>query len=169
MPTGPTLTIGEVSRRSGVAASALRFYEEFGLLASQRGPGGARRYPRSVLRRIAVIQAAKAVGLELAEVKSALDRLPQGRVPTKADWERLSREWRRALDTRIEALERVRDGLTSCIGCGCLSLQSCRLFNHEDVLGRDGPGARRLGVGTTCQPRGVASGGDVRARAVSSR
>ena len=148
MPAEPTLTIGEVARRSGVAASALRFYEDVGLLTSQRAAGGARRYPRSVLRRIAVIQAAKAVGLELAEIRAALEALPQGRVPTKADWERLSRTWRAQLDRRIADLETVRDGLTACIGCGCLSLQSCRLFNRDDVLGADGAGPRRLGVGS---------------------
>jgi MerR family redox-sensitive transcriptional activator SoxR len=160
VPTELTLTIGEVSRRTGVAASALRFYEEIGLLESRRAAGGARRYPRSALRRIAVIQAAKAVGLELAEVKAALDSLPQGRVPTKADWDRLSRQWRHTLDARIADLQRVRDGLTSCIGCGCLSLQSCRLFNPEDALGSDGSGARRLGVG---------SGGEARPGSVAAR
>lgn len=148
MPHSASLTIGEVARRAGVATSALRFYEEIGLLASERGPGGARRYPRSVLRRVAVIQAAKAIGLPLAEIKATLDTLPDGRTPSKADWERLSRSWRGRLDERIAELERLRDGLTSCIGCGCLSLRSCRLFNPGDALGADGPGARRLRVGT---------------------
>jgi MerR family redox-sensitive transcriptional activator SoxR len=143
--TPPTLlTIGEVSRRSGVAASALRFYEDSGLLPSQRDSGGARRYPRTALRRIAVIQAAKAVGMPLADIKLALDRLPNGRTPTKADWDQLSRSWRARLDERIEELQRLRDGLTSCIGCGCLSLRSCTLFNPADALAADGPGARRL-------------------------
>ena len=141
------LSIGEVSRRSGVAASALRFYEDAGLLTSVRGAGGARRYPRAALRRVAVIQAAKAVGLPLAELKAALDTLPAGRTPTKADWERLSRTWRSRLDERIGELERLRDGLTSCIGCGCLSLRSCALLNPADALGATGPGARRLSPG----------------------
>lgn len=138
------LTIGEVSRRSGVAPSALRFYEDEGLLTSVRGPGGMRHYPRVALRRVAVIQAAKAVGLSLADVKTALQALPDERTPTKADWERLSRSWRRRLDARIGELERLRDELTSCIGCGCLSLRSCALFNRDDELGQDGPGPRRL-------------------------
>ena len=138
------LTIGEVSRRSGVAASALRFYEDAGLLTSTRAPGGVRSYPRSALRRVAVIQAAKAIGMPLAELKVALDALPDGRTPTKADWERLSRTWRRRLDERIEELQRLRDGLTSCIGCGCLSLRSCALLNPADALGARGPGPQRL-------------------------
>jgi MerR family transcriptional regulator, redox-sensitive transcriptional activator SoxR len=138
------LTIGEVSRRSGVAASALRFYEDAGLLQSNRAPGGARQYPRTVLRRIAVIQAAKAVGMPLADLRQAMAALPNQRTPTKADWERLSRSWRARLDERIEELQRVRDGLTSCIGCGCLSLRSCALFNPADALAAQGAGARRL-------------------------
>jgi len=142
--TGARLTIGEVSRRSGVAASALRFYEDAGLLQSERAVGGARHYPRSALRRVAVIQAAKAVGMPLADLKKAMDALPDGRTPTKADWERLSRSWRARLDERIAELERLRDGLTSCIGCGCLSLRSCALFNPADALAGQGPGARRL-------------------------
>jgi len=138
------LTIGEVARRSGVAASALRFYEDTGLLQSERAAGGARCYPRSALRRIAVIQAAKAVGMPLADLKQAMDALPNRRTPTKADWERLSRAWRARLDERIDELQRLRDGLTSCIGCGCLSLRSCALFNPGDELSAQGPGARRL-------------------------
>ena len=144
MPTATLLTIGEVARRSGVAASALRFYEQAGLLQSQRGPGGARRYPRAALRRVAVIQAAKAVGMPLADLKTAFDALPDRRTPTKADWERLSRSWRARLDERIAELQQLRDGLTTCIGCGCLSLRSCSLLNPQDTLGADGPGARRL-------------------------
>lgn len=159
------LTIGEVSRRSGVAASALRFYEDAGLLASARGPGGSRRYPRGVLRRIAVIQAAKAVGLPLADIRDALDALPSGRTPTKADWERLSRAWRSRLDERIAELQRLRDGLSSCIGCGCLSLQSCRLFNPDDTLAADGPGARRLSSGRPVPRDGAAVAASYRRRA----
>lgn len=147
MVAAAQLTIGEVSRRSGVAASALRFYEDAGLLTSTRGSGGARSYPRSALRRVAVIQAAKAVGMPLADLKAALDALPAGRTPTKADWARLSRLWRSRLDQRIDELQRLRDGLTSCIGCGCLSLRSCALLNPADALGNDGPGARRLTPG----------------------
>ena len=142
--TDVLLTIGEVSRRSGVAASALRFYEDAGLLQSVRAVGGSRQYHRSALRRVAVIQAAKAVGMPLADLKRAMDELPDGRTPTKADWERLSRSWRSRLDERIEELQRLRDGLTSCIGCGCLSLRSCALFNPDDALAAQGPGARRL-------------------------
>src|SRR5205085_12299544 len=122
-----------------------RFYEAAGLLTSSRASSGARCYPRSALRRIAVIQAAKAIGMPLADVKAAFDALPNGRTPTKADWERLSRTWRARLDERIHELQRLRDGLTSCIGCGCLSLRSCALFNPSDALGADGSGARRLG------------------------
>ena len=144
MSSKALLSIGEVSRRSGVAASALRFYEDAGLVTSTRGPGGARSYPRSVLRRVAVIQAAKAVGMSLADVRSALDALPSGRTPTKADWARLSRVWRDRLDARIQELQHLRDGLTSCIGCGCLSLRSCALFNPADTLAASGPGPQRL-------------------------
>ena len=138
------LSIGEVSRRSGVAASALRFYEDAGLLRSERVAGGARHYPRTALRRVAVIQAAKAVGMPLADLKAAMDALPDQRTPTKADWEKLSRSWRERLDERIAELEKLRDDLTSCIGCGCLSLRSCALYNPQDTLAAQGPGARRL-------------------------
>jgi MerR family redox-sensitive transcriptional activator SoxR len=144
MVSEPLLSIGEVSRRSGVAPSALRFYEDAGLLSSVRADGGTRHYPRAMLRRVAVIQAAKAVGLSLADVRAALQALPDERTPTKADWERLSRTWRARLDERIGELQQLRDELTSCIGCGCLSLRSCALFNRGDELGRDGPGPRRL-------------------------
>ena len=147
MKADSLLTIGEVSRRSGVAPSALRFYEDEGLLTSVRAEGGARRYPRAALRRVAVIQAAKAVGMSLADVRTALDALPDGRTPTKADWERLSRTWRARLDERISELEQLRDDLTSCIGCGCLSLRTCALFNTGDELAAQGPGPRRLSRG----------------------
>ena len=138
------LTIGELSARSGVAPSALRYYEEQGLIASSRTSGGARRYPRSVLRRLAVIRAARNVGLSLPEVRSALESLPPGRPPTTADWARLSEGWRDRLDEQIAALSRLRDGLTSCIGCGCLSLERCALSNPGDVAAREGSGARWL-------------------------
>jgi MerR family redox-sensitive transcriptional activator SoxR len=138
------LAIGEVARRSGMAPSALRYYEDLGLVAATRTAGGARRYPRSVLRRLAVIRAARNVGLSLPEVREALETLPPDRPPTTTDWARLSGEWRDRLDEQIAALTRLRDGLTSCIGCGCLSLVRCALSNPGDVAGRDGPGARWL-------------------------
>jgi MerR family redox-sensitive transcriptional activator SoxR len=138
------LTIGEVAERANVAASALRFYEREGLVSSVRSEGGQRRYHREVLRRVAFVRAAQRVGLRLDEVKAALGSLPDGRSPTAADWRRLSRQWRPVLDRRIAELERVRDGLDSCIGCGCLSLKVCRLLNPDDVAAAEGPGARWL-------------------------
>ena len=138
------LPIGEVSRRSGIASSALRFYESRGLITSVRSAGGQRRYPRSVLRRLAFIRAARNVGLTLDEIADALAALPAGRPPTRADWARLSRSWRARLDEQIDGLLALRDGLTSCIGCGCLSLRHCALANPGDVAGRAGPGARYL-------------------------
>jgi MerR family transcriptional regulator, redox-sensitive transcriptional activator SoxR len=136
------LTIGEVSRRSGVASSALRFYEERGLLASERAGSGHRRYPRAVLRRIAFIVFAQRVGLTLDEIGTELARLPPDRAPTRRDWSRLSGTWTSRIDDRIAELERLRAGLTECIGCGCLSLERCRLANPEDRAGRHGPGPR---------------------------
>ncbi len=138
------LSIGEVARRSGVAASALRYYESIGLISSTRGAGGRRYYERGVLRRVAFIRAAQHVGLSLEEVSAALATLPAGRTPTKADWVRLSRQWRHRLEEQIAALEALRDGLTGCIGCGCLSLRSCSLYNPQDRDASAGPGARRL-------------------------
>jgi MerR family redox-sensitive transcriptional activator SoxR len=138
------LAIGEVSARSGMAASALRYYEDQGLITSSRSPGGARRYPRSVLRRLAVIRAARNVGLPLPEIRAALGTLPPGRPPTAADWARLSQGWRDRLDEQIAALSRLRDGLSSCIGCGCLSLERCALSNPGDVAALEGAGARWL-------------------------
>lgn len=142
--TGDLLTIGEVAARSGFATSALRFYEREGLVASVRSEGGQRRYDRSVLRRLAFIRAARNIGLTLEEISGALDRLPDARTPTRTDWTRMSRAWRGRIDEQIAALERLRDGLDSCIGCGCLSLQRCRLSNPDDVAGEAGPGARYL-------------------------
>jgi len=136
------LTIGEVSRRSGVAASALRFYEERGLIASERAGSGHRRYPRPVLRRIAFIVFAQRVGLSLEEIGSELSKLPVGRVPARRDWSRLSRRWSARIDERIAELERLKAGLTECIGCGCLSLARCRLANPEDRAAQSGPGPR---------------------------
>jgi MerR family redox-sensitive transcriptional activator SoxR len=138
------LAIGEVAGRSGMAQSALRYYEQQGLITATRTPGGARRYPRSVLRRLAIIRAARNVGLSLPEIRSALDTLPPGRPPAASDWARLSEGWRDRLDEQIAALTQLRDGLTSCIGCGCLSLGRCALSNPGDVAGADGSGARWL-------------------------
>lgn len=136
------LTIGEVSRRSGVASSALRFYEERGLIASERLGPSHRRYPRPVLRRIAFIVFAQRVGLSLDEIGAELASLPADRAPTRRDWSRLSQGWRERIDERIAELERLRVGLTDCIGCGCLSLDRCKLSNPNDRAGRIGPGPR---------------------------
>jgi MerR family redox-sensitive transcriptional activator SoxR len=136
------LTIGEVSRRSGVAASALRFYEERGLITSERAGSGHRRYPRPVLRRIAFIVFAQRIGLTLEEIGAELAKLPPQRVPTRRDWNLLSKRWSERIDDRIAELERLKAGLGECIGCGCLSLDRCRLANPEDRAGRGGPGPR---------------------------
>jgi MerR family redox-sensitive transcriptional activator SoxR len=136
------LTIGEVSRRSGVASSALRFYESRGLIESDRSGSGHRRYPRPVLRRIAFIVFAQRVGLTLEEIGEELARLPENRAPTKRDWSRLSSRWSRRIDARIAELERLKVGLTECIGCGCLSLERCKLANPGDRVSSLGPGPR---------------------------
>lgn len=138
------LAIGEVAQRANVAASTLRFYEREGLIASVRSEGGQRRYHREVLRRVAFVRAAQRVGLSLEEIKAALAALPGNRTPTTSDWRRLSRTWRPLLDRRIAELQRVRNGLDSCIGCGCLSLRICHLLNPNDVAAQEGPGARWL-------------------------
>ena len=138
------LTIGQLAERSGVATSALRFYESEGLIHAQRTTGNQRRYPRVELRRVAFIRAAQQFGLSLEEIQAALGALPQERTPTKADWERLSRTWRTRIDDQIQALEDLRDKLTSCIGCGCLSLRRCALSNPRDVVAAQGPGAYYL-------------------------
>ncbi|HSA52799.1 MAG TPA: redox-sensitive transcriptional activator SoxR [Yinghuangia sp.] len=138
------LTVSEVVHRSGFAASALRFYEREGLIDAQRTGGGQRRYERQVLRRLAFIRAARHVGLTLDEVRQALAMLPQARTPTKGDWARISRSWRARLDAEIAALTTLRDGLDSCIGCGCLSLRSCAISNPGDAAARYGAGARML-------------------------
>lgn len=135
------LTVSEIARRSGFAPSALRYYERAGLIRAHRTEGGQRRYRRIVLRRLAFIRAARHVGLSLDEVREALARLPESRTPTRADWARLSGSWRRRLDAEIEALLALRDRLTSCIGCGCLSLKRCAISNPDDVAARSGPGA----------------------------
>ena len=136
------LTIGEVARRSGVASSALRFYEDRGLIRSERAGSGHRRYPRAALRRIAFIVFAQRVGLTLDEIGAELAKLPPDRAPTRRDWSRLSSGWSARIDERIAELERLRAGLTECIGCGCLSLERCKLANPEDRAARNGPGAR---------------------------
>lgn len=138
------LTVSEVARRSGFAASALRFYEREGLIEASRTAGNQRRYQRTVLRRLAFIRAARNVGLTLDEVSAALATLPEGRTPTRADWTRLSRLWRQRLDEQIAALVRLRDGLDSCIGCGCLSLKRCAMSNPDDAAAARGPGASFL-------------------------
>ena len=139
-----TLSIGELSARSGVAPSALRYYERLGLIRAGRSGGNQRRYERAELRRVAFIRIAAQIGIPLDEIKEALDRLPDRRTPTPADWARLSARWRERLDERIRLLEGLRDRLTGCIGCGCLSLRTCTLANPDDVLGRRGPGPRYL-------------------------
>jgi MerR family redox-sensitive transcriptional activator SoxR len=139
---GGVLTIGEVAARSGVATSALRFYEQQGLIASERTDSGHRRYPRHVLRRVAFIVFAQKVGLSLEEIRAALARLPHNRAPDRADWARLSGSWTARIDERIAELERLRAGLTECIGCGCLSLDRCQFANPGDRAARRGAGPR---------------------------
>ncbi|HVK27808.1 MAG TPA: redox-sensitive transcriptional activator SoxR [Nocardioides sp.] len=138
------LAPGDVARRAGVAVSALHFYEREGLITSVRTVGNQRRYHRDVLRRIAFVRVSQGVGISLADIRSALATLPEGRTPTKADWARLSRSWRTTLDERIARLEKLRDTLDDCIGCGCLSMQSCRLANPGDALSEYGDGPVRL-------------------------
>lgn len=146
MDTHDVLTISQVVERSGFAASALRYYESQGLIQATRSVGGQRRYERSVLRRLAFIRAAGNVGLTLEEIRGELGRLPRGRTPTRADWQRITRHWRSRLDEQIAALERLRDGLDSCIGCGCLSLKRCAISNPRDIAAGsvDAPGAAYL-------------------------
>jgi MerR family transcriptional regulator, redox-sensitive transcriptional activator SoxR len=138
------LTIGELSARSGVATSALRFYEAQGLISASRTDGNQRRYRRSVLRRVALVRAGRAAGIPLERIRAALDTLPEARTPTRRDWERLSRLWRDDLDRQISALEVIRDRLTTCIGCGCLSIDACGLLNPDDEAAGRGPGAHYL-------------------------
>lgn len=136
------LTIGALSERTGVAPSALRYYEVEGLIASTRTAGGQRRYRRDTIRRVSFVRIAQQVGLSLDEIREALSSVPLGRTPDRRDWERLSASWRPRLDARIAMLERLRDRLDGCIGCGCLSLAVCRLANPGDVAGESGPGPR---------------------------
>jgi len=142
------VTIGELSQRSGVSQSALRFYERQGLIHAERTDGNQRRYISSTLRRVALIQAGKAAGVPLERIREALDTLPSGRQPTKRDWERLSRSWARELDERIETLQAIRGRLTTCIGCGCLSLKTCGLLNPGDEAGAAGAGAQYFRIGS---------------------
>ena len=138
------LSVGEVAARSGVAVSAIHFYEAKGLIRSRRNRGNQRRYPRGILRLVAVIKVAQRIGMPLATIRDALATLPRGRTPTAADWRRLSALWRTGLEERIERMIRLRDSLTGCIGCGCLSLKVCPLRNPLDRLSEEGPGPRLL-------------------------
>lgn len=146
------LTIGELSHRSGVAVSALRYYEQLGLIASERTAGNQRRYARHMLRRVSLIAVAKRLGIPLVDVQSALSTVPLEDVPSQADWQRASRIWRSTLEERRRSIERLERELTGCIGCGCLSMRSCALLNPEDALGAEGPGARRLGPAALNEP-----------------
>jgi MerR family redox-sensitive transcriptional activator SoxR len=141
---GGEITVGQLAARSGVAVSALHFYEARGLITARRTTGNQRRYPRVTLRRVAFIRVSQNVGIPLSRIREALDTLPAGRTPTPRDWARLSEMWRQDLDDRIARLTDLRDRLNDCIGCGCLSLDTCLLANPGDALGGDGPGARRL-------------------------
>ena len=138
------LTPAQAAKRSGVAVSALHFYERENLIESHRTAGNQRRFHHDMLRRIAFIRVSQTLGIGLKDIRDALNTLPDHKTPTKADWARLSAHWRRDLDERISQLERLRDDLDGCIGCGCLSLKNCNLYNPGDTLGADGPGARRL-------------------------
>ncbi len=141
-------SIGHISARSGVSISALHFYEREGLIFCERNLGNQRRYTRDVLRRLAFIRASQRVGIPLASIKEALDELPLKRTPREEDWGRLGQRWKVVLDNQIEYLQRVRDDLSTCIGCGCLSFQRCQLVNPDDKMSEEGPGARRLLPGT---------------------
>jgi MerR family redox-sensitive transcriptional activator SoxR len=138
------LTIAELSARSGAAPSALRYYEDQGLISAERTSGNQRRYPRYMLRRIAFIRAGRQLGLSLRDIKKALDTLPDGKAPTKAQWSRAARAWQARIDERIADLQRLSDTLDGCIGCGCLSLRTCALYNPEDAASDLGTGARYL-------------------------
>ena len=144
--TSGELTPGQLAARSGVAVSTLHFYERQGLIRSRRTAGTQRRYPRETLRRVAFVRVSQRVGIPLAEIRAALETLPEGKTPGRTEWERLSSLWRTDLDRRIDQLVRLRDELTNCIGCGCLSLDRCMLANPFDELGAQGPGARLLDV-----------------------
>jgi len=136
------LSVGEMAARAGVAVSTLHFYESEGLIESWRTPANHRRYDRRELRRVAVIRVAQSLGIPLAEIRTMLGRLPKGRAPNKTEWQSVSEDWRRELDARIARLEALRDDLDGCIGCGCLSMETCPLYNPGDRKGREGPGPR---------------------------
>ena len=155
-PTTREITVGQLAARSGVTVSALHFYEAQGLISARRTAGNQRRYPRAIIRRVAFIRASQRVGIPLARIKAALDTLPARRTPTTRDWARLSEAWRRDLDDRISELQDLRDRLTGCIGCGCLSLTACQLANPGDQLGASGAGPRRL----SAQPGHGQGGGE---------
>lgn len=146
-PPARELTVGQLATRSGVAVSALHFYEAKGLIHSRRTSGNQRRFGRDMLRRIAFVRAAQRVGIPLDTIRSALERLPENRTPTRSDWEELSRGWRAELDSRIDQLTRLRQSLTECIGCGCLSLDRCALANPGDQLSAAGAGPHRVLTG----------------------
>lgn len=151
--TAYELSVGEVAARSGVAVSALHFYESKGLIKSRRSSGNQRRYARDVLRRVAIIKVAQRLGITLDSIKDAFSALPEERTPTAADWNRMSSKWRADLEQRIASLLQLRDSLSDCIGCGCLSLERCKLFNPSDELGEQGAGAVRMGAAITCTAR----------------
>jgi MerR family redox-sensitive transcriptional activator SoxR len=149
----PPLTVGELARRSGVAVSALHFYEAKGLIHAHRSSGNQRRYGRDMLRRVAIIRVGQMVGIPLAEIKEALSALPVDHMAAPDDWAKVAEGWRETLDKRIDQIKRLRDGLTDCIGCGCLSIERCPLRNPADRLGKEGPGPRRLLLDAPRNPR----------------
>lgn len=144
MPGQELLSIGSVSERTGVARSALHYYEDVGLIASLRSAGNQRRYPRHMLRRISLITVGSKLGIPLSDIKRALEPVPMSTMPSEADWLRATAEWKRVLEARRRAIEELEDRLMGCIGCGCLSMQACTLLNPDDALAREGSGARRL-------------------------
>lgn len=150
-PIVKELTVGQVAQRAGVTVSALHFYERQGLIHSRRTTGNQRRYRRDTLRRVSFIRISQRVGMPLARIRQALDSLPDNRTPTRQDWARLSQQWHTELDARIDQLIRLRDDLSDCIGCGCLSLDTCALSNPGDTLAANGPGPRRLMVDALAQ------------------
>lgn len=150
-PLDKELSVGQMAARSGIAVTALHFYEAKGLISSRRNSGNQRRYPREMLRRVALIKVAQRLGIPLASIHQVFQTLPRGRAPSAADWERFSAQWKHELNERIDRLTRLRDQLDGCIGCGCLSMEACPLRNYADELGQQGPGAQVLEPGpSTC-------------------